>query len=309
MVCLCLLPLFLSVVGAIDLHVPDIPVTGLLDDDVTLPCWFFTPADFSLNDLSLIWKLAGPQQVHAFYQGQDQLENQDPNFKNRTSLYVEDLQRGNMSLHLQGVRLSDEGTYKCFVNVNTSSSAALRLQVAAAFTKPTLHLEQSDDLKPGDQVTVTCHSYHGYPEADLLWQDGEGRNLTENITTSQVANEEGLFHVQSSISFILETSNTYTCLVYNPLLNDVTHASLTVTGQHLSFPPLALWVTVGLCACLVALLVALACVCRKQLKQTCEEDQEEAGNEEQEENGELKTAMQPLKPSTSGEDDDRTYIE
>lgn len=59
------------------------------------------------------------------------------------------------------------------------------------------------------------------------------------------------------------------CLTYNFFLCE---------GQHLSFPLVAVWVTVGLCACLLGLLVALACVCRKHLKQTCEEEQEEAGN-------------------------------
>ncbi|KAM5172891.1 CD276 antigen isoform 2-T2 [Mantella aurantiaca] len=302
---LSLLLLFPALCRAIEVRVPDLPVTGILDENVILPCWFIPPAGFSVQDLSVFWKLTSLQQVHAFTLGQEQLENQEPNFINRTQLFLNKLPEGNMSLLLRRVRLSDEGTYTCFVNVGNFSSAAVSLQVAASFTKPILHLEPSEGLKPGDQVTVTCHTYRGYPEAEILWQDGQGQNLTENITTTQVANEEGLFHVQSSVRVILETSDTYTCLVYNPALQVVTHASLSVTGQHLSFPLVALWVTVGLCLCLLGLLVALACVCRKQLKQTCEEEQEQedAGNTEQEENGELKTAMQPLKSSSAeGED-------
>ncbi|XP_073475180.1 CD276 antigen isoform X1 [Aquarana catesbeiana] len=303
---LCLLLLFPAICPAIEVRVPDLPVTGILDEDVILPCWFTPPVGFSVQNLSLFWKLTSLQQVHAFTLGQEQLENQEPNFINRTQLFLSKLPEGNMSLLLRKVQLSDEGTYTCFVNVGNYSSAAVSLQVAASFTKPILHLEPSEGLKPGDHVTVTCHTYRGYPEAEILWQDGKGQNLTENITTSQVANEEGLFRVQSSVHVILETSDTYTCLVYNPILQVVTHASLSVTGQHLSFPLVALWVTVGLCVCLLGLLVALACVCRKHLKQTCEEEQEQeeaAGNMEQEENGELKTAMQPLKASSlEGED-------
>ncbi|KAM4748243.1 CD276 antigen [Rhinophrynus dorsalis] len=309
MAALSLILLLPSVLDAIDLRVPDAPVTGLLNEDAILPCWFSPLNGFSLQNLSVFWKLTSLQDVHAFFKGQNQLENQDPDFQNRTGLFLEELSQGNMSLLVQRVRLSDEGTYTCFVNLQNSSSAAVILQVASSFSKPTLHLEPSEGLKPGDQVTVTCHTYNGYPEAELLWQDGTGRNLTENVTTSQVANQEGLFHVQSTFSVILETSDTYTCLVYNPVLREITHASLTVTGQHLSFPPVALWVTVGLCVCLLGLLVALACVCRKQLKQTCEEEQEEAGHEEHEENGELKTAMQPLKSSSTAEDDDAPYLE
>lgn len=43
-------------------------------------------------------------------------------------------------------------------------------------------------------------------------------------------------------------------------------------GQPMTFPPEALWVTVGLSICLVALLVALAFVCWRKIKQSCEEE-------------------------------------
>ncbi|XP_063782534.1 CD276 antigen isoform X2 [Pseudophryne corroboree] len=305
---LCLLLLLLPSICTIEVRVPDGPVTGIVDEDVILPCWFSPPVGFSLKDLSVFWTLANMQQVHAFTLGQEQLENQDPEFINRTQLFLDQLPHGNMSLLLRRVRLADEGTYTCFVNAENSSSAAVSLQVTASFPKPTLHLEPSEGLKPGDHVTVTCHIYCRYPEVEILWQNGKGRNLTENITTSQEATEDGLFHVQSSVRVVLETSDSYTCVVYNPILQVVTHASLTITGQHLSFPPVAVWVTVGLCACLLGLLVALGFVCRKHLKQSCEEEQEEAGNGEHEENGELKTAMQPLQAS-SAEGDETASLE
>lgn len=40
----------------------------------------------------------------------------------------------------------------------------------------------------------------------------------------------------------------------------------------MTFPPEALWVTVGLSVCLVVLLVALAFVCWRKIKQSCEEE-------------------------------------
>lgn len=47
---------------------------------------------------------------------------------------------------------------------------------------------------------------------------------------------------------------------------------LSLSGQPMTFPPEALWVTVGLSVCLVALLVALAFVCWRKIKQSCEEE-------------------------------------
>ena len=54
-------------------------------------------------------------------------------------------------------------------------------------------LEPNKDLRPGDTVTITCSSYRGYPEAEVFWQDGQGAPLTGNVTTSQMAKEQGLW--------------------------------------------------------------------------------------------------------------------
>lgn len=74
-------------------------------------------------------------------------------------------------------------------------------------------------------------AYGGYPEADVLWQDGSGRNLTDNITSSPVANEEGLFTMTSKLTVILEPNSTYTCRVVNPLLGEESYTSVSVTGE------------------------------------------------------------------------------
>ncbi|XP_006741033.2 CD276 antigen [Leptonychotes weddellii] len=163
-------------------------------------------------------------------------------------------------------------------------------------------LEPNKDLRPGDMVTITCSSYRGYPEAEVFWQDGQGAPLTGNVTTSQMANEQGLFDVRSVLRVVLGANGTYSCLVRNPVLRQDAHGSVTITGQPMTFPPEALWVTVGLSVCLVALLVALAFVCWRKIKQSCEE--ENAGAEDQDGDGEgSKTALRPLKHSENKEDD------
>lgn len=64
----------------------------------------------------------------------------------------------------------------------------------------------------------------------MVWQDGAGRNLTENITTSVVANEEGLFTMTSVLTVELEPNSTYSCLLINPLLGEEGNAFVTITG-------------------------------------------------------------------------------
>lgn len=50
---------------------------------------------------------------------------------------------------------------------------------------------------------------------------------------------------------------------------------LFASGQNIAFPPVALWVTVGLAVCLLVLLIALAAVCRRKIKESCEEARRE----------------------------------
>ena len=93
-------------------------------------------------------------------------------------------------------------------------------------------LEPNKDLRPGDTVTITCSSYRGYPEAEVLWQDGQGAPLTGNVTTSQMANEQGLFDVHSVLRVVLGANGTYSCLVRNPVLQQDAHGSVTITPSR-----------------------------------------------------------------------------
>ncbi|XP_040083589.1 LOW QUALITY PROTEIN: CD276 antigen [Oryx dammah] len=285
--------------AAVEVQVPEDPVVALVGTDATLRCSFSTEPGFSLAQLNLIWQLTDTKQlVHSFAEGRDQ----GSAYANRTALFPDLLAQGNASLRLQRVRVADEGSFTCFVSIRDFGSAAVSLQVAAPYSKPSMTLEPNKDLRPGDTVTITCSSYRGYPEAEVLWQDGQGAPLTGNVTTSQMANEQGLFDVHSVLRVVLGANGTYSCLVRNPVLQQDAHGSVTITGQPMTFPPEALWVTVGLSICLVALLVALAFVCWRKIKQSCEE--ENAGAEDHDGDGEgSKTALRPLKHSENKEDD------
>ncbi|XP_048088129.1 CD276 antigen [Alosa alosa] len=258
----------------LDLVIPELPVVAMFGRDVVLNCSFEGErASANLSELSVFWQLTDTKRsVHAFTAGANQLTDQSPAFANRTSLFGRDaLAEGNASLLLRRVRVDDEGSYTCFVRVQDYASAAMLLQVAAPYTKPVVTLSPENGLRPGDEVALTCMAYSGYPEAEVVWQDGAGHNLTDNVTISQVANEVGLFSVRSVVTVMLEPDSTYYCRLTNTLLGDEGHASVSITGQNMAFPPVVLGVTVGLAVCLLVLLIALAAVCRKKIKESCEE--------------------------------------
>ncbi|XP_029904496.1 CD276 antigen isoform X1 [Myripristis murdjan] len=274
-----LLPAVLVVqaLAVMEVHVPELPVVALHGSDATLNCSFSFTSPFDLSELSVFWQLTDTKRsVHEYWNGRDQLADQAEKFANRTSLFPTQLGMGNASLLLHQVKVTDEGSYTCFVRVQNYSSAALLLQVAAPYSKPVVTLEPDTNLRPGDEVALTCVAYGGYPEADVLWQDGAGRNLTQNISNSLVANEKGLFSMTSVLTVVLEPNSTYSCRVTNQLLAVEGLASVTISGQNIAFPPVALWVTIGLAVCLLGLLIALAAVCRRKIKESCEEARREA---------------------------------
>ncbi|KAJ1078865.1 hypothetical protein K5549_010316 [Capra hircus] len=215
--------------AAVEVQVPEDPVVALVGTDATLRCSFSTEPGFSLAQLNLIWQLTDTKQlVHSFTEGRDQ----GSAYANRTALFPDLLAQGNASLRLQRVRVADEGSFTCFVSIRDFGSAAVSLQVAAPYSKPSMTLEPNKDLRPGDTVTITCSSYQGYPKAEVLWQDGQGAPLTGNVTTSQTANEQGLFDVHSVLRVVLGANGTYSCLVRNPVLQQDAHGSITITPHR-----------------------------------------------------------------------------
>ncbi|KAL6113370.1 cd276 [Pungitius sinensis] len=289
-----LLPALLAIqaLAVTELRVPEQPVVALHGSNASLHCSFSHFQPFNLSDLTVIWQLTDTQtNVHAYSGGRDHLAGQAERFANRTALFPAQLRLGDASLLLSRVVVADEGSYTCFVRVQDYGSAALLLQVAAPYSKPVLTLQPKSNLRPGDEVALTCVAYGGYPEASMMWQNGGGRNLTDNVTTSSVANEDGLFSMTSVLTVVLEPNSTYSCQLVNPLLGEEGNASVTITGQNIAFPPVALWVTVGLAVCLLVLLVALAAVCRRKIKESCEEARREAEEAKELEEEESKTAM------------------
>ncbi|KAJ8340699.1 hypothetical protein SKAU_G00353320 [Synaphobranchus kaupii] len=292
--------LALSAHAVLEVQVPEMPVVALYGQDAVLNCSFAPTGPFNLSDLSIFWQLTDTKRtVYSYWDGRDQLTDQVEGFANRTGLFHAELGSGNASLALRSVRIADDGSFTCFVRIEEYGSAAVLVQVAAPYSKPQVTSEPESNVRPGDVVTLSCMAHGGYPEAQVMWLDGGGRNLTDNVTVSQVANEEGLFSMRSVLTVMAEPNSMYNCTLVNPLLGAEGHASASitapsVTGLNMVFPPVALWVTVGLAICLLGLLIALAVICGRKIKESCEEaDKGEEGKELEED--ESKTAMTPLK--------------
>uniref|UniRef100_A0A672Z9V9 Ig-like domain-containing protein n=1 Tax=Sphaeramia orbicularis TaxID=375764 RepID=A0A672Z9V9_9TELE len=91
------------------------PITAVMGDDITLPCHVTPVQDVSEQMVEWSKLRTEPRFVHVRRSGEDRLVDQNPEFSRRTSMSLGGLTRGDVSLTLSRVRLSDEGTYRCFI--------------------------------------------------------------------------------------------------------------------------------------------------------------------------------------------------
>ncbi|XP_065138196.1 butyrophilin subfamily 1 member A1-like [Paramisgurnus dabryanus] len=91
------------------------PVMGVSGEDVILPCSL--KHNISAVDMRVEWfrlDLKGSV-VHLYKDHEDKNTDQLRSYRGRTQLFKDELQKGNTSLKLSKVDMSDEGVYKCFI--------------------------------------------------------------------------------------------------------------------------------------------------------------------------------------------------
>ncbi|XP_073333514.1 uncharacterized protein [Pagrus major] len=86
----------------------------LVGEDVILPCCLVPPLDAVSKRVAWGRPDLEPRFVHVWHEGQNHLVNQNPSYKGRTSLSIDNLKQGDFSLHLSAVKLSDNGVYRCY---------------------------------------------------------------------------------------------------------------------------------------------------------------------------------------------------
>ncbi|KAG7231331.1 hypothetical protein INR49_012171, partial [Caranx melampygus] len=160
----------------------------------------------STPDAVIHWYQLKPQyhRVHSYYSQEDQLTNQDQRFRGRTSLFKDQISRGNASLQLTGLEVLDQGRYKCITSINSAERTSyIHLKVGAPVGK--VHIQQEEN-------NITCSSQGIYPEPQLTWSTSPSSNQTFKNTTEVQRTQQLLYNISSSL--ISSVSGlTYTCTV------------------------------------------------------------------------------------------------
>ncbi|GLD54483.1 CD276 antigen-like isoform X1, partial [Lates japonicus] len=164
--------------------------------------------------------------VHSFYRNKVQLRLQNRCFRNRTSLFKDQIFRGNASLQLTGVEVQDQGRYRCYSSTNNKKEESfINLRVDAPVSK--VNMEQVGNR-------IICSSEGIYPEPDLTWSTRPPSNLNLQNQTSIQQTEQQLYNIvvlilsDTSIN-ASDSETTISCTASNA---SITGFSLTWRFNH-----------------------------------------------------------------------------
>uniref|UniRef100_A0A3B4YTT3 receptor protein-tyrosine kinase n=1 Tax=Seriola lalandi dorsalis TaxID=1841481 RepID=A0A3B4YTT3_SERLL len=237
--------------------VADSEVSCVVMESCVLPCTFQGGTDVVIHWIQVS---AGNLHVHSFYHNQDQLGHQDQRFRNRTSLFKDQISRGNASLQLTGVKVQDQGRYKCHTSViRGNKDSFINLKVDAPVDQ--VDLQQVDNR-------ITCSSEEIYPEPELTWSTSPPSNLNLQHKTTKQKTEQLLFNI-SSYLIPSDSDLGYSCTVSTrrnrrraTLFKSVTD-SFSISGNSINVPGIILGVIGGILV-IVIVAVVLVLYCRRR---------------------------------------------
>ncbi|XP_026065920.1 butyrophilin subfamily 2 member A1-like isoform X2 [Carassius auratus] len=166
-----------EVVGSAD------PVFAVAGEDVILPC--SVKPNTSVVDMRVEWFRSDQKdsQVHLYEDHEDRNRDQSQSYRERTKLNHQELQRGDASLKLSSVQVSDEGLYKCFIESKSwYDDTTVEVRVEAVGRPPVITV---DGFDRSGGLHLQCESEGWYPEPDLEWLDSEGVSLSSETKETQ----------------------------------------------------------------------------------------------------------------------------
>ncbi|KAL0970748.1 hypothetical protein UPYG_G00246750 [Umbra pygmaea] len=205
------------------------PVVCLVGEDVILPCTLRNNVS-TVNAVkeAVEWQKMDLTQkdVHFYTDSRDSNMDQIPSYRGRTSLFKEELRKGNISLKLTSVKLSDAGEYSCSVpSLHRNEKAFIQLKVGAV-SQPVISIMGPKD----DGVVLKCESGGWYPEPKMTWLDSDGSILPDGPIETQI-DSEGRYTVRGEVTIQKTDNNKFTCRVNQLQINQMKETEMNIPGD------------------------------------------------------------------------------
>ncbi|XP_072307398.1 CD276 antigen homolog [Eucyclogobius newberryi] len=183
----------------------DPEVLCVLLENCVLPCSFDPGPDPVIH---WIKEPHDKTRVHIYFYNQNQFEFQHQNYRNRTSLFEEDLSTGNASLLLSEVRGQDEGRYRCYVN--TIKGDIRESYVNVKVSAPVLEVSLQQEAEQ-----LLCRSEGLLHKPSVSWRN-RTEALHKNQSQTHTSESGGVWSVLSSVSLPHTAPHEYSCNVSTP---------------------------------------------------------------------------------------------
>ncbi|KAL7375490.1 hypothetical protein ABVT39_018377 [Epinephelus coioides] len=204
---------------------PSQTIVTLVGEDVILPCHLEPAVDVVSKSVEWGRLDLEPRFVHVWHEGQNILSNQNPSYRGRTSVSIEKLKHGDLSLTLSAAKLSDNGIYRCYCpSQSKESTVELIVGSISSAVIAGIYLNSS-------AVVLQCESAGWYPEPEVLWLDGEG-NLLSAGPTETVRGPDDLYTVSSRVTVEKRHSNSFTCRVQQRNINQTRETEIQVSAAY-----------------------------------------------------------------------------
>ncbi|XP_013365187.1 PREDICTED: butyrophilin subfamily 1 member A1-like [Chinchilla lanigera] len=235
--------------GQFQVKGPSSPVIARVGEAAVLPCHLSPPTD-AQNMVVRWYRDRQSVLVHEYRDSLDHMEQQSLQYQGRTELLRENITQGQVALRIHPVLPGDEGQYSCvFLRSAQLSRAQFELLVAASGAPPHIHIQPAHT----GSIKMTCSSSGWYPHPELQWRDTQGRPLSPDSVKMSIR-EDGLMHVDSSITVEESSRADVSCSIRNPVLREEKESRLSVAEAL--FPRVSAW-TVALAVLLVLLTFSL----------------------------------------------------
>nr|XP_055050927.1 butyrophilin subfamily 1 member A1-like [Misgurnus anguillicaudatus] len=241
---------------------PAAPLLTAPGEDVILPCYL--KPNISAVNMRVEWFRLDLKDsvVHLYEDHEDKNTNQLQLYRGRTEVFKDELQKGNTSLKLSRVKVSDEGSYKCFIEYKSwSDDITVELRVKAVGSPPLITIDGFDG---SGGLHLQCESKGWYPEPELVWLDSEGVTLTSETTDKQ--RETDGFRVKHMIT-VYNRDSKYHCRV--KLRHHMMETEIITSSKMLnSWRTLMILISVGSVLGVIAVILIAVFIYRHRERQT-----------------------------------------
>ncbi|XP_070261174.1 putative selection and upkeep of intraepithelial T-cells protein 1 homolog isoform X2 [Myotis yumanensis] len=186
------------------------PLVALVGEEVKLHC-HISPAQ-NAEHMEIYWyhkSFTKPLQL--YHRGNDHYRETSLDNIKRTEILKEDIGKGNITLRIQNVSVSDGGKYRClFKDANFTKEAVQELKVLA----PDLDLEIQVKINRIQGIQFKCSSGGWFPQPQMQWVNSRGEIIPLS-SKSETQDEAGLFHMHITL-FLEQSQGMITCWLQHP---------------------------------------------------------------------------------------------